>query len=231
MREADKAEFAACMVACGEYYRQPEKMSKVILSLWWDALQEYDLDTIKRAMSMHMRDHDRGRFMPLLADLMRWIEGDTTDRARAAWDIAREAVRNVGPYQSVAFDDPMVAEVIEQCGGWNRLCSLEEEEIKWTEKEFVAKYSGALSNGRKSNHRGVLWGIADTANMAQGLTQWVRQPIPVGHDKDAAQQRARQAMMAIAAPSRGPRAADNGESARIGDVLPAIQRKREPGGS
>ncbi len=56
------------------------------------------------------------------------LGGSTQDAALAAWSKVDRAVREVGPYQSVAFDDALIHRVLFEMGGWIPLGSKTEDE-------------------------------------------------------------------------------------------------------
>jgi len=73
------------------FYKKPPvpfvQLSPVEVDMWWEALSEYDFQTIKKGTLFHRQNPDRGRFSPMPADLIAAIE----ERVRAAWPSANEA--------------------------------------------------------------------------------------------------------------------------------------------
>lgn len=193
MDDSDKKAFASRMVSCAEYYGQGEKMTKAMLSMWFEALRGYSVEAVGDALTRHMRDQETGRFMPKIADLLKWLEGDPEDLAREGWKSAIEAVRRVGHWQSVAFDDPLIAETINEIGGWQKLCGLEHEEMTWAEKDFIKRFASYKARGIASKHSGVLWGACDAQNRANGLTEHISAPIPIGRNHAKALENAKNA--------------------------------------
>lgn len=56
-----------------------------------------------------------------------------------------EAVRRVGPWESVAFDDPIIHAVLAEMGGWTRFGQITDEEWPFTRNEFVKRYQGYVT--------------------------------------------------------------------------------------
>lgn len=195
MRDTDREEFANRLWAVADFYGQSEKLSDTIIELWWRLMERYTIAQFGNALTKHMLDTKHGRFMPRPADIKLQIDGSQDDITAQAWMSAREAVRRVGHWQSVAFDDPGIAEAIEAIGGWQRLCSLDQEQMVWAEKEFREKYRSG------SKHSGVLWGATALQNKANGLMQHVEAPIPIGHDMKAAVAHAKQASLTQQTPA------------------------------
>ena len=61
-------------------------MGETILDLYWGSLLEFDFQDIELAAASHLKDDDRGRFMPKIADFVYAIEGSADEAAAIAWD-------------------------------------------------------------------------------------------------------------------------------------------------
>lgn len=152
--------FRNCLTACAELYGQP--VSSAVADLWWAALRQYDIAAVERAFQKHMTNPDTGQFMPKPADIIRMIGGTTIDSAMVAWALVDRAVRSVGPYASVAFDDPVIHRVIHDMGGWIRLCTGTRDEKDWpfVGNEFRTRYKGAAMRDQLE-HPAYLPGLAE----------------------------------------------------------------------
>lgn len=182
MNDADRKQFASAMLAMAEYYGKP--MSKSILGLWWHALQGYDIAAIEEAVHTHMRS-DQGEFMPKAAHLVKLIEGSTVDRALRAWAMVDKAVRRVGTYRSVVFDDPIIMRVIQDMGGWEKLGAAQESEWPFIAKEFENRYRGFAAQGVEPEHPPKLAGLFERENSHEGRP--VEPPVLIG-DRELAMQ-------------------------------------------
>ena len=89
------------------------------------------------------------------------------------------AVKNIGAYQSVKFNDPVTTVVIQRCfGGWITLCTdLEENEEKWFRNEFVKYYQTYTK--RNIPHDGHLMGLLEDGNRKSGYEDWIPKPVLV----------------------------------------------------
>ena len=67
MIETDKPAFAWLMVELGEYYGKDQ--SKQVLSIYWKALEQYDLDAVDAACRAHISNPDSGQWFPRLPTL------------------------------------------------------------------------------------------------------------------------------------------------------------------
>lgn len=184
MRQRDRERFAQCMTALCETYGKP--VSEVGLKLWWQLLDPYEIDAVERATRMHMLDVERGRFMPMPADIVRLIEGAAGDRASVAFAKLRTAIGSVGPYRSVAFDDSLIHACVEHLGGWIKVCDWASEEIPFRQKEFVAHYQALAVNREVPAYSPVLRGEHDLANRST-YPDAVKPPVLIGEAAGAMQ--------------------------------------------
>lgn len=166
MQEDDRQRFSIYLLGCSEYYGKP--VGKGVIELYWQGLQQYDMDAIEGAIQRHMQSPDTGQFMPKIADIVRMISGTSADAALIAWSKVDSAVRRVGPYASVVFDDPIIHRALEDMGGWIALGTKTDDEWPFVAKEFENRYRGYRSRGEIPAHRGKMLGIAEAENMKNG---------------------------------------------------------------
>lgn len=168
MTESDKRQFAEIWTAAWNLYGKD--VTKPILQMCFNALIGYSIDEVSAGLSKHVQNPDSGQFAPKPADVVKHIGGGTDDRALLAWTKVERAVRCVGPYRSVAFDDPYVHSVIADMGGWIYLCEVKsDDDLMWRGKEFQRRYRGCLINP-PAEYPKRLTGIAEQGNGKQKLT-------------------------------------------------------------
>lgn len=138
MNPADRTEFFKALAATGDLYQST--ISENASLLYWEALAEYDINAVKRALTRHLRHPDRGRFMPKPADIILQIEGSTDDQASVAWSQVIHAIGEVGGYESVRFSDRLIHRIIGDLGGWWYLTGLPTETLEFKRREFIALY-------------------------------------------------------------------------------------------
>ncbi len=168
MTPQDKPAFAAMLAMLGEYYGR--EISDGLIGMYWQGLEEYDLDAVRDAINRHMRNPDAGQFMPRIADITRMLQGSTQDTALRAWAKVDRAIRHVGTYQSVAFDDPLIHVVVQDMGGWIGLGSRTEDEWPFVAREFETRYRGYRSRLASRDYPRVLIGISEAHNARTGKT-------------------------------------------------------------
>jgi len=181
MIDADKKQFALCLMACGEMYGKA--LSKPVMALWFDALGSYDIAAVEAAFKAHLANPDVGQFMPKPADIIRAIAGTNGDAALIAWAQVTRAIESVGAYQSVVFDDGIIHAVITDMGGWVALCNVLSSELPYKAIEFEKRYRGYKTRGTLPAFPNKLIGIADLQNTPHGLDPVA--PVLIGNANQA----------------------------------------------
>ncbi|MGX5661592.1 DUF6475 domain-containing protein [Diaphorobacter nitroreducens] len=146
MQPSDRASFAQLITDVLAYYRQDA--SRFVLDLWWNACQPFELEQIRAALQRHCTDPERGQFAPKVADLARILQGTSTDRAALAWGKVHEAMSAVGAYQDVVFDDPAIHAVIEDLGGWPKVCRTALDELSYLQHRFCEAHRAYTGRGQ-----------------------------------------------------------------------------------
>ena len=181
MVDEDKKEFAQFMGGMFAVYNK--EVSPMLLRIWFEALRQYDLKSVKDALARHLLNPDNGQFLPKPADVVKLIGGTTVDSALEAWSAVDNAVRTVGTYRSVAFADPIIHKVIQDMGGWVALGNKKEDEWAFVAKEFQTRYRGIKTTGQPVDAPAQLTGIAAQQNSVAGI-QYKEQPILIGKRND-----------------------------------------------
>ncbi|MFO1259075.1 MAG: DUF6475 domain-containing protein [Gammaproteobacteria bacterium] len=162
----EQESFGQLLAAVGEVYNK--RMSPTLTKLYWRALVGFDWQDVVRAFEAHVRDPDSGQFMPKPADIIRVVSGNGESQCLQAWSKVERAIRNIGPYQSVAFDEASIHAVLEQMGGWVRLCTLSEKDLPFTAKEFQTRYK-AYRYKLPTHYPRYFIGLSEHQNVLQGF--------------------------------------------------------------
>ena len=163
----EKRRFAALMTSLADYYEKD--LSKGVIALYWEGLRQYDYEAIEKAAWAHTQLSDEaGRWMPKVSDLNKMLVGRTTDQSQIAWSKVDKAIRTVGPYSDVAFDDPIIHRVISDMGGWIAINGKDEKEWPFVAKEFCTRYQAFKMTGDTPEHPNYLIGMANAQNTHSG---------------------------------------------------------------
>lgn len=205
MRPGDEDEFRILLQGVHEFYGK--EVSSFAASVWWQALRPFDIAAVRDALGRHVVNPDAGQWLPKPADIVRMIGGRTVDGAQRAWSKVDAAMRQIGPYRTVVFDDPRIHRVITDMGGWVALSRKDEKEWPFVAKEFETRFRGfAMRNEMPTEFPGKLVGIAEAENARSG--QPIPDPVLIGDTERA------QRVLQVGQEGAGLRAIPLGELAK-----------------
>ena len=182
METPDMLAFAQVMAGLGELYGKP--VSEGLTDLYWLALKRFDIKAIRQAVNSHINNPDAGQFMPKPANIVRHLEGNANTKALHAWSKANHAIRHVGQYETLVFDDFLIHAVIHDMGGWIELCKATEKELPFRGREFEKRYESYLLH-KPVKYPKQLTGLVDLTNVASGFK--AKSPILIGDEQRALQ--------------------------------------------
>lgn len=182
MNQQNKREFKDLITSVLAFYRQD--VSTFALGVWWAACSPFDIEQVRQALNAHAIDSERGQFAPKPADIVRALQGTRTEQARLAWGKAFDAMQQVGAYQSVTFDDPVIHLVIEDLGGWQKVCRSTMDELSYLEHRFCEAYR-AYAGRPLGEYPSRLLGEFECINRREGRK--VAPPMLVGNPQRAAE--------------------------------------------
>lgn len=180
MNEADKARVLEVLAGVHDFYGKD--MSEFAADVWLQAVAGFEAEQVTKALSAHLMDPDRGQFMPKPADLVRQLHGTAADRSLIAWGKVLDAIKRVGAYQSVAFDDGAIHAVVVDLGGWPKLCRTTEDELPFVQRRFCEAHRAYSSRG-EFVYPAKLIGESEQVNAARGYAS--APPLLVGDPKRA----------------------------------------------
>lgn len=181
MNENEKKDFAELLTDVFSVYGKD--VSAFSLDAFWATLRRFDFAAVKHAFNVHYGSPDKGNFAPRPGDIIRILEGGSGDRALVAWVKVDKAVRSIGPYQSVVFDDPIIHAVVRDMGGWIQLGNCSEKDFEFRGKEFATRYRGYAETGRRADFPAKLIGIAEMDNKQNN--RQVDEPLLIGDERKA----------------------------------------------
>lgn len=145
MRDSEKHNFSELLTDVMAYYGKDT--SDFMLGAWWDACSGVSFEQVSKAINAHIRDAERGVFPPKVADIVRSLQGTSTDRAALAWSKVLGAMGSVGAYQDVVFDDAAIHAAIVDCGGWTKICRGEMSELSYLQHRFCQSHKTYTERG------------------------------------------------------------------------------------
>lgn len=166
MREEEKPQFAVLITGIGEMY--DKSFNPFLLELYWNVLKSYSFEEVKNGVNRYLANADVGMFFPKPADIIAVIEGDSKTKALLAWTKVMSAIKMVGMYNSIVFDDALIHAVIRDMGGWQKLCITKNDDFSFVGKEFQNRYRWFV-NQKPTCHPSHLIGIAESKNGQSGF--------------------------------------------------------------
>jgi hypothetical protein len=138
----DDTKFREYMLMLGEIFDR--EISNVTIDIYWITLEPYPDDQCIKAFVQLIQT---ARFLPKPSDFLEILGGRAENKSAFAWMQVTEAVRRIGPYESVMFSDPVIHCVIRAMGGWPYFQDCPTSEWKWRQKEFERFYQIMCGNG------------------------------------------------------------------------------------
>ena len=181
MKTNEMESFVELLTGALEVYGQ--RTSKLVVNVWWNALEKYEFSVVTKAFGDHIVDPDVGQFPPKPANIIRNIDGSRETRAMLAWAKGIKAVGSVGGGNTVCFDDRFIHATIGDMGGWSKLCAVEEDEMPFKAREFEKRYNSHSKHGVKEFPRKLI-GHYESSNLAQGFMHFIAAPVTVGNIED-----------------------------------------------
>lgn len=166
MEQADIPRFTELLSSVYAFYRQD--FSPFAGRVWIEAMKPFDYAAVSGAMNRHVINPDVGQFLPKPADIVKMLQGSTQDSALVAWTAVDRKVRTSGPYGAPTFDDPIIACVIGDMGGWVDFNTKTEDEWPFIRNEFVNRYRGYKMRNDFPREAPRLTGIAEHHNRLEG---------------------------------------------------------------
>ena len=147
----NKTKFAEFMAALGEIF--DKDISKTLSLVYWKTLEPYPDKECEKAFNSIITT---AKFWPKPAELLEALNGTDEEAAINAWTKVSMAVRTIGPYKPVQFDDSAIHSALEAMGGWVEFQNCSMNDWKWKQKEFERIY---LLMTKKDEHPKYLPGI------------------------------------------------------------------------
>lgn len=138
MHPSEHSELARFLSEALSYWRAD--LSRFSLSVWQQACEPYTLEQVRKAITAHATDPQRGMFAPKVADIVRALQGTHGDRSLLAWGKTLQAMSAVGAWRDVVFDDPVIHAVVHDLGGWVKLCRTPTNELSYLQHRFCQSY-------------------------------------------------------------------------------------------
>lgn len=140
MTDDDKREFFTLIAVTAEAYDMPN-LSKARLAMMFEDLREYSIDQVAAALRAHRL---ACKWFPKVSELVERLQPKTDQVAMVAWAALLPLLRDS---RHAVSADPVTERVVQDLGGWLRLGHAAQDQLVWTEKEFVKRYQIYAEHG------------------------------------------------------------------------------------
>lgn len=176
MTNKDRKKFAESMSVLNEEYGDPSKpISDLKLNLYFKALSDLSIEDFEKAVWLIVNTRKTASF-PKIPEIREAIIGDNQDKSIIAWEKLINAIRAIGGYRSVIFDDPAISAIVELQGGWEKVCNMTSEEMKWFGKDFIKMYPAFIKRDLPVK---ALSGIHEKDSALKGIAS-TSKPVMIG---------------------------------------------------
>lgn len=181
MTRADAARFASNLAAMAAVFER--EISKQVTEAYFRSLESFSIDDVEAGIA---RACKMLKFWPKPVEIIECITGGGVrleDKAEVEACKVLGAIKEIGTYRTVAFDDPVTqAVIVQHFGGWTRFSEMLEENEKWFIRDFVAAYQAFARSGIK--YFGALPGISSGQNALKGIDR-KEEPALIGDQEKA----------------------------------------------
>ncbi len=177
MNDDDLARFSLELITVADGFYDKKNLAAEVVLIYFNALRDYDLDAVIQALGDHVRTPGRCNFFPKPGSLIELMDGTKATAAMRAWSKVDKAIRSYGRNRSVVFDDALIHAVVDEMGGWLKLCETgSERDLEFLKNNFCKRYE---ASGRPTDYPAVLMGALDWDAIKFGRP--TRQPVCVGN--------------------------------------------------
>jgi len=168
----DKQKFIEILGTAAEVYGS--QLSEILLDVYWNVLKPFSDEDVAKAFEQAIRTL---KWMPKPSEILEIMEGPLQSRPSEALQCLISAMKHVGAYRSVVFEDKAIHGVVEAWGGWMEVCRLTNDELRYKGKEFKELYQ---SYRNKPVDIPKLVGRIEADNTLAGYPEWIEEPVYVG---------------------------------------------------
>ena len=160
-------QFSIIFGILAEYFgAQP---SKGLTKIYYESFKKWREEEFKRACEIVMRSRVYNG-LPKIADIVEAIQGKPEDKAALAYHALVDAMKRVGSWETVLFEDGAISRAVEAMGGWEYVNGIGEDEWKFRRKEFESLYLAHMRRG--DNQPQKCFGTFDRINGSNSQDGW-----------------------------------------------------------
>lgn len=139
-----KKEFYSVIKIMSEYYGT--KLSLALSEIYWQVFQNWSFEDFKHACNIIMQTRNYPSF-PKISEITEALHGKPEDQAAIAYQTLIEAIKRIGPWDSVIFEDGAIGMAVEALGGWEYINQWSWTDWIYRKKDFEELYLANLRSG------------------------------------------------------------------------------------
>jgi len=152
-----------------------KELSVSLQELYWTLFADWTDDQFEAACQAAA---NKLKFFPKPVELRELVGGDQEAVALGAWETLHNAIKRIGNWQSVRFEDSRITRAVESMGGWQAVCLWETKDLSYRRHEFLRTYQ-ALQDGGPPR---TMAGLIEQGSTGRGYR--VPPPIQVGMSEE-----------------------------------------------
>lgn len=178
MKDEDLKRFSMELITIADAFYD-KKLAPEAVMIYFEALREYEIEAVIAALREHVKTPNRCNFYPKPGAIEELIVGTKATASMRAWTKVERAIRAHGAYRSVVFDDPLIHVVLDEMGGWIRLCEVgSEKDLEFQRNLFCKRYE---VTGKAEGYPAVMRGVLDREAIKCGGEQ--SRPLFLGNEE------------------------------------------------
>lgn len=155
------------------------------MDIYAKLLSDLPIDKLKAAIIRIIKTRTFGGNLPTVAEIREAAEDklpiDT--RAAIAWDKFRYVLRHHCPYDSVAFDDPIISHIITVWGDWPSMGDWPADTTHYWRKEFCRLYEAYVKSDNLPPGPRKHIGLTEYENCKTGFVEFIPKTVYITWDK------------------------------------------------
>lgn len=176
------------------------KIPKEQMDAWYLLLGHYPENVLKEALARAAQSWEIANTLPPPGFIVKQIRQMLAEKAQMLWLKLKEAIFEVGSYDSVILEPEVMHILAEYYDGWVGICSRTVTELEFIEKDFCEKYIDICLNPEKMRHITHLPGLTEIHCRAKGFYDYIPDCIDLrGENFDALKLQKRKSAELIAA--------------------------------
>lgn len=138
-------------MAIGSAYSFYDKnLTELHLKIWDSALKGYEPEEVERAFQAHVKDTQRGHWLPKPADIILRLEGDVNERALDSFGRVLR-IATAGGFGAEELDD-VERKALAVLGGLSAVQRTDESENSFLQKRYVDAYKAYAARKQREEH-------------------------------------------------------------------------------